>query len=88
MVEKTRRRLVSYGGTWRPRNTSKFKDNSSEDNLPGEEIQKDEVQVRGSETYANTPRAPSGPRADILGPRVTRALRAKRPGSVFRGPTG
>ena len=62
MMEKKRPRLIWYGGPLQRRNTSKFKDNSADDNLPKEKkkIQKDEIQVGGSETHANTPRAPSG----------------------------
>ena len=36
IIKTKRLRPVWYGGPLRPRNTSKFKDNSSEDNLPKE----------------------------------------------------
>ena len=36
MMETKRLRPVWYGGPLRPRNTSKFKDDHSEDNLPKE----------------------------------------------------
>ena len=58
-MNKTRLRHIWPGGPC-AQEISKFKDNSSEDNVHKEKGSERNIQVSGSETHFNAPRAPAG----------------------------
>ena len=69
MMKQTRLRHIWPGGPLRPRSTSKFKDNLSEDNQPEEKMQlRRKISGKGKQNARNHASGAFGPLADILGP--------------------